>query len=176
MRRPFRWPRFGKEPVMSTSTELADIARAIAEQAERLDGGRSVLREHPELVVDVLDPLIRMLDSVARVVDAASTAFQEHGSTAVTMGGNQARGSAQALRAGGLLSPASAQVQSLRNTLMDAGTESSLLAWPEHDPLAAEELSNYRRFLEQRERQLDPDAVSQPTATDPRSHGPIDRS
>lgn len=161
---------------MSETTDLAEVARAIAEQAERLDRARAALREHPEQVADVLDPLIRTLDSVARVVDAAGTAFQEHGATAVTMGGNQARGVAQAMRAGGLLSAASVQVQGLRNTLMHAGAESSLLAWPEHDPLAAEELSNYRRFLDQRERQLDPDAVSQPTAPDPRSRGSIDRS
>lgn len=161
---------------MSETTDLAEAARATAEQAERLDRARAVMREHPEQVADVLDPLIRMLEYVGRVIDAAGTAFQEHGATAVTMGGNQARGSAQAMRAGGLLSAASAQVQSLRNTLMDAGAESSLLAWPEHDPLAAEELSNYQRFLEQRERQLDPDVAPQPTATDPRSRGPIDRS
>lgn len=135
---------------MSTDADLAEIARAIAEQAERLDRSRSVLREHPEQVAEVVDPLIGMLMSLDRVIDAARDAFQEHGATAVTTFGDQARGSARAMFVGGLLAAGSAQALSLRSTLMAAGAELSSLVWPEHDPLAAEELSNYRRFLERR--------------------------
>lgn len=176
MRRPFRWSRFGKEPVMSTSTELADIARAIAEQAEKLDRARGVLREHPEQVADVVDLLINMLVPLARVMDAAGAAFQEHGGTAVTTFGDQARGSARARFAGGLLAAASTQMLTLRSTLMAVGAESSSLVWPVHDPLAEEELRNFRRFLERRERQLDPDAKSRPIVTESPKHSPVERS
>lgn len=110
------------------------------------------------------------------MIDAAGAAFQEHGVTAVTTFGDQARGSARAMFVGGLLTAASDQVLSLRNTLMGVGAESSSLVWPEHDPLAAEELRNYRRFLEQRERQLDPDAESLPTATESPNRGGVERS
>lgn len=161
---------------MPTDTNLAEIARAIAEQAERLERARGVLREHPEQVADVLDPLIGMLHSLYRVIDAARHALEEHGATAVTTFGDQPRGSARAMLTGGLLAAASTQVLSLRNTLMGVGAESSSLVWPEHDPLAAEELSNYRRFLERRERQLHPDAESLSTNTEPPKRDPIDRS
>lgn len=161
---------------MSPVTDPAEIARAIAEQTERLDHARSVLREHPEQVADVVDPLIRMLLSLDRVIDAARDAFQEHGATAVTTFGDQARGSARAMFAGGLLTAASTQALSLRSTLMGVGAESSSLVWPEHDPLAAEELSNYRQFLKRREHQLDPDAESLPTDAELPNRGSIDRS
>lgn len=161
---------------MPDTTGLAEIARMIAAQTERLDRVRGVLRDHPEQVSDVLDPLIGMLDSLDRVIAAAGAALHEHGSTAVTTFGDRSRGSARAIRAGGLLSAASAQVQSLRTTVMDAAAESVLLVWPEHDPLAAEELGNYRRFLEQRERQLDPDPESSQAAPEQPSRDPIDRS
>ncbi|SMX98847.1 hypothetical protein BSP109_03110 [Brevibacterium sp. Mu109] len=160
---------------MSTATDLAEIARAIAEQAEKLDRARGALREHPEQVADVVDPLVGMLLSIDRVIDAAGTAFQEHGATAVTTFGDQARGSARVMFDGGLLTAASDQVLSLRNTLMGVSAESSSLVWPEHDPLAAEELLNYRRFLEQRERQLDPDAESRPTAAESPKRGGVER-
>lgn len=161
---------------MSTDTDVAEIARAIAEQTEKLDRARGVLREHPEQVADVVDPLIGMLMSLDRVIDAARDAFQEHGATAVTTFGDQARGSARAMFTGGLLTAASTQILSLRNTLMGVGAESSSLVWPEHDPLAAEELSNYRRFLERRESQLDPDAGSLATETESLKRAPFDRS
>ncbi len=74
---------------MSTATDLAEIARAIAEQAEKLDRARGALREHPEQVADVVDPLVGMLLSIDRVIDAAGTAFQEHGATAVTTFGER---------------------------------------------------------------------------------------
>lgn len=161
---------------MPGSTDLAEIARAIAEQAERLDRARGTLREHPEQVAEGVEPLIGMLMSLDRVIDVARDAFQEHGATAVTTFGDQARGSARAMFAGGLLAAAAAQVLGLRSTLMGVGAESSSLVWPEHDPLAAEELSNYRRFLERRESQLDPDAGSLSTDTEPPKHSPLDHS
>ncbi len=148
----------------------------MAEHAERLDRARSMLREHPEQVAEVVDPLIGMLMSLDRVIDAARDAFQEHGATAVTTFGDQTRGSARAMFTGGLLAAASTQILSLRNTLMGVGAESSSLVWPEQDPLAAEELSNYRKFLDRRERQLDPDAESLSTGAEPPKRSQIDRS
>lgn len=152
--------------MMSTATDLAEIAREIAEQAEKLDRARDVLREHPEQVADVIDHLSAMLSSLDRVLDTARAAFQEQSATAVTTFGDQTLGSERAMFTGGLLAAASAQVQGLQNTLMGVGAETSALVWPEHDPLAAEELHNYQRFLQQREHHLTPDAESLPTASE----------
>ena len=117
-----------------------------------------------------------MLLPLDRVIDTVRKAFEAHGATAVTTFGDQARGSAQAMFVGGLLSAASTQVLGLRNTLMGGNAEASSLVWPEHDPLAAEELSNFRKFLERRERQLDPGSESLPTDAESAKRSPIDRS
>ncbi|GAA3845087.1 hypothetical protein KACC15558_25880 [Brevibacterium ammoniilyticum] len=158
---------------MSPVTDPAEVARALAEHAERLDQAKSVLREHSEQVADVVDHLIRMPSSLGRVLDAAGDAFQEHGATAVTTTGSRSRGSMRAAFAGGLLATASSQASGLRSTLMGVGSEASSLVWPKHDPLAAEELRNYRSFLEQRERQLDADSDARPRAVRSQERDPI---
>lgn len=161
---------------MPSAVDIVEIAHTIAEQVDKLDRARGELRDHPELVADVVDPLVGMLLPLDRVIDTVRKAFEAHGATAVTTFGDQARGSAQAMFVGGLLSAASTQVLGLRNTLMGVNAEASSLVWPEHDPLAAEELSNFRKFLERRERQLDPDSESLPTDAESAKRSPIDRS
>lgn len=159
---------------MPSTPDPSEIARTIAHQAEKLEAARNVLREQPELVAEVVDYLTGMVRSVDRVLNAASDAFQEHAATAVTSLGNQPRGSARAAFASGLLAAASSQLTGLRNTLMGIGAEASDLVWPEHDLVDAEELRNYQRFLEQRERQLNPDPDPRSTLG-PQAPGPTGR-
>ncbi|MDO5676173.1 MAG: hypothetical protein Q4G35_01560 [Propionibacteriaceae bacterium] len=62
---------------MPEAKDLPEIARVIAEQAEKLVRARSVLREHPEQVaeVEIVDPLVRMLSLLDHLIDAAQDAF-----------------------------------------------------------------------------------------------------
>lgn len=141
-------------------------AKALTQHARALDKSRYWLRDHPEQVYDVLEAIEEATLYLDSVVEEASSAYQTHGGTAVTMFGDQAEGSRIAVYAAGYLKAAAHTVRSLRDMLMRGTAEVDRLSWPQHDPVAAEQIREYRQLLDKRAQHIDPD---QPEGAGPSS-------
>lgn len=114
--------------------------------------------EHPERV----HPIIRDLDSALLAVSFflhdASKALRDEAPTAVAVVRDHTQAPARAMYVAAMLESASNALEHTRHALMSATAESGELLWPEHDPVAAEEIKRYRHVFEQRAADLTPDA------------------
>jgi len=142
---------------MTNTTDLAQIAQALAEQARRFSQFRRELHDHPEQVHGILNNLVETIMSLDDIIEAADVAYRTNASTAVTRFGREAEGTVSAIYTAGLLKAASHSVYGLRDILMRAAAETDGLVWPQHDPIAAAELQEYREFLHQRAKSIEPD-------------------
>lgn len=142
---------------------MADIddvkrgAAALQEAAEQLQHAGSTLREHPELVNGVVRTIAESIHLLDDVLGDASAAYRDYAATAVAQFGEDGGGLRTALYAGGLLGAAAQSTHALRDTLFRAAAEADVLVWPEHDPVIAEQLHEYRQLIAERAQQITPD-------------------
>lgn len=156
---------------MTDTPGLMRDAQALADHSQALNHARRELRDHPEWVQPVLKHISDTLQYLDDVLDTASAAYSAHAGTAVTVFGDETRGSESAVYTGGILKAATHSLRGLRDLLLQATAESDRLIWPQHDPVAAEQLHDYYRLLQQRAERIEPDqgAPSSPAPPSRRS-------
>jgi len=142
---------------MPDTPDLTTAAHTLAAQARLLSQSRRELREHPKQVPGILKNLIETMHYLEDITEATEATYRTHADTAVTALGNEGTGTVSAIYAGGLLKAASHEARGLREVLMRAAAETDRLIWPEHDPIAAAELQEYREFLGRRAQSIEPD-------------------
>lgn len=157
---------------MTQNADLTDAAHSLTAQARVLSQSRRELRDHPEQVPGILKNLIETMHYLDDIIEVTEVAYRTHADTAVTALGNEAAGTVSAIYAGGLLKAASHEARGLREVLMRAEAETDRLIWPQHDPIAAVELQDYREFLQQRTRSIEPDQDTTPSTS--REYGSIE--
>ncbi|MFZ2749522.1 MAG: hypothetical protein WAZ15_04380 [Propioniciclava sp.] len=152
---------------ISDASEPVDHAAALAAHARALYKSSHLLRDHPEQVYRVLEAIEDAVQYLDDVVKETSESYKKHAATAVTMLGDQAKGTQSAVFAAGYLRAAVHNVRSLRDLLMHATAESDRLYWPQHDPVAAEQLRELRELLDQRAGNVAPEQPTASTASRP---------
>ena len=157
---------------MAQNSDLTDNARALAAQARLLSQSGRELRDPPEQVPGILKNLIETVHYLDDIIEVTEVAYRTHADTAVSALGNEAAGTVSAIYGAGLLKASSHEARGLREVLMRATAETDRLIWPEHDPVAAAELQEYREFLQQRAQSIEPDHDTTPAAS--REHGSIE--
>lgn len=150
---------------MTQSPDPTSAAQTTTAQARLFSQSRRELRDHPEKVQGILNDLVEAVLYLDDIIEAAEAAYRTHADTAVSGLGNEAAGTVSAIYAGGLLKAASHEARGLREALMRAAAETASVIWPQHDPIAAAELQEYRQFLQQRAQSIEPDQNTTPAAS-----------
>lgn len=136
-----------------TGEEAGDLLRA----AHRLRDLAHRLLQHP----DRIDPLLRDIDAALLAVSFflhdAGRALREEAPKAASTLRDESRSLTQATYAAAMLESAAGILEQGRHALMSATAETSNLLWPQHDPVAAEELAHYRDLFTQRSAAVTPD-------------------
>lgn len=136
-----------------TGEEAGDLLRA----AHRLRDIAHHLGQRP----DRIDPLLRDVDAALLAVsfflhDAGRVLREEAPKAASTLR-DESRSLTQATYAAAMLESAAGILEQGRHALMSATAETSYLLWPQHDPVAAEELARYCDLFSQRSAAVTPD-------------------
>lgn len=148
---------------MNQTNGFLDEAKALASHARALCSSREHLREHPEQAHEVLEELEEAMRYLDYIVEGARGSYRVHAETAVTMFGDPVKGAMTATYAAGQLNAAAKSIRSLREQLMGATAEAGRIYWPQHDPVAAEHLSELHRALDQRAHDVTPEPSADTT-------------
>lgn len=141
----------------SQETSPLENAQALAAHARELSLARDYLNDHPDQIHAILREIERAVQDLSDVIDEASTSCRTHASTAVAMLSNDAEGTQEAAYAAGYMKTAADSALSLRELLMHSRTGLDRLSWPQHDPVAAEQLAQFTELLGKRDEDLAPD-------------------